>query len=909
MNCKHLIITLLGILALTLSCQRQEKNLGLPSIEINQNSASVEMPSSSFSMMVLTNRSWRATADVPWIAIDPDSGNGDAFGQTVTITVMENTSYTRSGHVTFDIVYDSATLTVDQAGNGSPEDYIIYYNDFDKETATQAYGSSGTSWPFLDQFDGWKNETGVGVAGMSYDFANVSARNNSNSNGSYSDYAGSGLNNLLFGASGHFAVKNLSLKDFKNFRLSFGTEKYDNNNKTALFDPAELPVYVSADGEKWIPLNYSYLGTAAGRWNVAEAVFSVPEDVKTLSVYVMATVASAYRVDDLKIEVSEEAGSVLDFSNGSDLPSGGGGGGVTPGGDPAGTGTQSDPYNVAAARNAVKDLTWTSNTEYQKTGTVYVKGKISRIADSGTFAQSGTFGNASFYISDDGKEENELYCYRILYLENKKYTSGTDIKVGDDVVICGELMNYRNNTPETVSNGAYLYSLNGSGGGGGGGDTPSGDPAGSGTLSDPYNPAGAANAVKDLTWTSNTVYDKTEKVYVKGKISRIASGGTYSESGTYGNASFYISADGSESGEFYVFRTLYFGGEKYTSGTDIKVGDEVIVYGALMNYRGNTPETVSGESWLYSLNGATDGSGGGGGGDTPSGDPAGSGTLSDPYNPAGAANAVKDLTWTSNTVYDKTEKVYVKGKISRIASGGTYSESGTYGNASFYISADGSESGEFYVFRTLYFGGEKYTSGTDIKVGDEVIVYGALMNYRGNTPETVSGESWLYSLNGATDGSGGGSGGGDDTPGGGGDTPDGNPISWIVGSGNQTWSAATSSEYGSGFSASKDGMTVAYYKGNTSSTTPVAPSDNHIRVYKNHHLSISVVGKTITSVELSCLEAGGGQYCVDLSVTGGGTATADKSNYKITWTGSAASFEADAVNGQVRITGIKVTYK
>ena len=764
MNCKHLIITLLGILALTLSCQRQEKNLGLPSIEINQNSASVEMPSSSFSMMVLTNRSWRATADVPWIAIDPDSGNGDAFGQTVTITVMENTSYTRSGHVTFDIVYDSATLTVDQAGNGSPEDYIIYYNDFDKETATQAYGSSGTSWPFLDQFDGWKNETGVGVAGMSYDFANVSARNNSNSNGSYSDYAGSGLNNLLFGASGHFAVKNLSLKDFKNFRLSFGTEKYDNNNKTALFDPAELPVYVSADGEKWIPLNYSYLGTAAGRWNVAEAVFSVPEDVKTLSVYVMATVASAYRVDDLKIEVSEEAGSVLDFSNGSDLPSGGGGGGVTPGGDPAGTGTQSDPYNVAAARNAVKDLTWTSNTEYQKTGTVYVKGKISRIADSGTFAQSGTFGNASFYISDDGKEENELYCYRILYLENKKYTSGTDIKVGDDVVICGELMNYRNNTPETVSNGAYLYSLNGSGGGGGGGDTPSGDPAGSGTLSDPYNPAGAANAVKDLTWTSNTVYDKTEKVYVKGKISRIASGGTYSESGTYGNASFYISADGSESGEFYVFRTLYFGGEKYTSGTDIKVGDEVIVYGALMNYRGNTPETVSGESWLYSLNGATDGSGGG-------------------------------------------------------------------------------------------------------------------------------------------------SGGGDDTPGGGGDTPDGNPISWIVGSGNQTWSAATSSEYGSGFSASKDGMTVAYYKGNTSSTTPVAPSDNHIRVYKNHHLSISVVGKTITSVELSCLEAGGGQYCVDLSVTGGGTATADKSNYKITWTGSAASFEADAVNGQVRITGIKVTYK
>ena len=871
MNCKHLIITLLGILALTLSCQRQEKNLGLPSIEINQSSASVEMPSSSFSMMVLTNRSWRATADVPWIAIDPDSGSGDAFGQTVTITVMENTSYTRSGHVTFDIVYDSATLTVDQAGNGSPEDYIIYYNDFDKETATQAYGSSGTSWPFLDQFDGWKNETGVGVAGMSYDFANVSARNNSNSNGSYSDYAGSGLNNLLFGASGHFAVKNLSLKDFKNFRLSFGTEKYDNNNKTALFDPAELPVYVSADGEKWIPLSYSYLGTAAGRWNVAEAVFSVPEDVKTLSVYVMATVASAYRVDDLKIEVSEEAGTVLDFSNGSDLPSGGGGGGgVTPGGDPAGTGTQSDPYNVAAARNAVKDLTWTSNTEYQKTGTVYVKGKISRIADSGTFAQSGTFGNASFYISDDGKEENELYCYRILYLENKKYTSGTDIKVGDDVVICGELMNYRNNTPETVSNGAYLYSLNGSGGGGGG-DTPSGDPAGSGTLSDPYNPAGAANAVKDLTWTSNTVYDKTEKVYVKGKISRIVSGGTYSESGTYGNASYYISADGSESGEFYVFRTLYFGGEKYTSGTDIKVGDEVIVYGALMNYRGNTPETVSGESWLYSLNGATDGSGGGGGGGDTPGD-------------------VKSVTVAQFIAAPESDKqVYeLVGTI-----GGSINA--TYGN--FDLTDD---SGTVYVYgltaTNLGYGtkNDKSYASLGLSEGDKIKIRG----YRGSFNDKIE-VMYAWFIEKVSGG------------GGGGDTPGGSSVSFSTNADAQTWAADTDGTYGSGFATTTQGLKIGYYK-HTSTSNPVAPNANHIRVYKNSALSIgSTGGKKIKKIVLGCApNAGTSSYCFDMvGLEGGASATADKSALTVSWTGSASKVVLHASNGQVRVEKITVEFE
>ncbi|MBR5919327.1 MAG: hypothetical protein IKZ83_05475, partial [Prevotella sp.] len=141
--------------------------------------------------------------------------------------------------------------------------------------------------------------------------------------------------------------------------------------------------------------------------------------------------------------------------------------------DPTGTGTLDDPYNAVAAVNAVKDLTWTSNTEYDKTGDVYVKGKISRIADKGTFTEGGTFGNASFYISEDGSENGEFYCFRILYLGNVKYASGqTDIKVGDDVVICGKLMNYRENTPETVAGEAYLYSLNGvtEGGGGGGGE-------------------------------------------------------------------------------------------------------------------------------------------------------------------------------------------------------------------------------------------------------------------------------------------------------------------------------------------------------------------------------------------------------------------------------------------------------
>ncbi len=421
--------------------------------------------------------------------------------------------------------------------------------------------------------------------------------------------------------------------------------------------------------------------------------------------------------------------------------------------DPAGSGTVADPYNVAAAIAYAQTL----ESGEKSPSNIYIKGKIASIREE----FSSQFGNGTFSISDDGNEKNTFLIYRAMYLGNKKWTeSDKQIQVGDEVIICGIVTNY-NGTLETDQNKAYIYSLNGetAGGGGGGGDT--GEAKGSGTLDDPYNPAGANAAASKLSWTDNNTYETTGDVYVKGKISRIADKGTFTEGGTYGNASFYISEDGKESGEFYCFRILYLGNKKFTSGnTDIKVGDEVIICGQLMNYHNNTPETVAGKAFLYSLNGKSEGGGGGGGGDT--GEAKGSGTLNDPYNPAGAAAAVKNLTWTDNNTYDTTGDVYVKGKISRIADKGTFTEGGTYGNASFYISEDGKQSGEFYCFRVLYLGNKKFEAGnTDIKVGDEVIIYGQLMNYRGNTPETVAGKAYLYSLNGKTedDGQGGGGGG------------------------------------------------------------------------------------------------------------------------------------------------------
>ena len=377
-----------------------------------------------------------------------------------------------------------------------------------------------------------------------------------------------------------------------------------------------------------------------------------------------------------------------------------GGDGPATGGDPKGSGTVDDPFNVAAAINAVKDLTWTSNDNYQKVGPYYVKGKVSSIKE-----QFGAqFGNGTFDMVDEGTTAT-FTAYRILYLGNKKWTSSDkELKEGDEVVICAELMNYRGNTPETVQNSGYLYSLNGETGGTPG---PGGDPKGTGSQTDPYNVAAAINAVKNLTWTSNDNYQKTGPYYVKGKISKIADKGTYSESGTYGNATFYISDDGSQSNEFYCYRILYLGNKKYTSGTDIKVGDEVIIYGELMNYRGNTPETVANACYLYSLNGVT-------GGDDPGPGPSGD---------------VKTVTVAEfiAAAESSTQQYKLTGTI-----GGTINS--TYGN--FDLTDD---SGTVYVYgltaTNLGYGAtnDKSYASLGLQAGDKITIIG----YRGSYGEKI----------------------------------------------------------------------------------------------------------------------------------------------------------------------------
>ena len=121
----------------------------------------------------------------------------------------------------------------------------------------------------------------------------------------------------------------------------------------------------------------------------------------------------------------------------------GGGTGIT--GTPKGTGTKDDPFNSVAANTEAAKLAANAVSEQG----YYIKGKVVSVKE----AFSAQYGNASFYISDDGKADGQFLVFRSLYLGNQKWTEGqANIQVGDEVVVYGKLTNYMGNTLETAQN-------------------------------------------------------------------------------------------------------------------------------------------------------------------------------------------------------------------------------------------------------------------------------------------------------------------------------------------------------------------------------------------------------------------------------------------------------------------------
>lgn len=248
-----------------------------------------------------------------------------------------------------------------------------------------------------------------------------------------------------------------------------------------------------------------------------------------------------------------------------------------------GEGTLASPFNAAAATNAAMKLESGAVSEQA----YFIKGKVASIATDKNgnvlnFDQ-GTFGNASFYISDDGSATNQFYCYRVLYLGNKKWASGDGdiLKVGDDVIVYAKLTLYNGKTPETVQNEGFIYSLNGVSKGG----VPEegNKPSDHSTLEKPYT-------------VSEAVAAGSGNEYVKGFIvgsveGQVLSSGAHFSTENAVATNIILAESASETDITKVMAV------QLPSGTDIRtklnikdnagnLGKEVVLYGSIENYFG-----------------------------------------------------------------------------------------------------------------------------------------------------------------------------------------------------------------------------------------------------------------------------------------------------------------------------------
>ena len=372
--------------------------------------------------------------------------------------------------------------------------------------------------------------------------------------------------------------------------------------------------------------------------------------------------------------------------------------------DPSGTGTEADPFNIAGVIEYVSGL----GADVASPKDVYFKGIITSITE----AYGTQYGNATFEVSDTEDGGNKFLCYRVKYFNNQGYSNPSDpnIKEGDEVIMCGKVVNYKGNTPETSANAAWLYSLNGTKGGG---STPATETLG--TKDAPLTVAKALEYINKLEDNGTT----KEDAYVTGKITKIKT--AEADISKYKNID-YIISDGTN--ELTVFRGKNIDNTDFTEAGQINVGDEVVVFGKLTKFvkDGNvTPEVAQG-NYIVKLTK---------GGSTPSGgDAKGTGTASDPFNIAAAIAKCKEVGETAST-----EKYYIKGVV---VTGGTVS--GGYGNVTFKMGDSKDATDLFTAYQVAGSDGEKLADGYEVKAGSTVIIYGPIVNYKGNTPET-SGKS------------------------------------------------------------------------------------------------------------------------------------------------------------------------
>ncbi len=398
-----------------------------PTVEVSTKSLNFAMEEDSQDVDITANSDWKVEVDVDWVTVTPANGTGDA---KITVAVaMNDTGAARETtvkvialHKTYGNWETKKIALKQSASNDTPvTEELLYSDNFDGEEATKEYGS-GTSWPYIDQFPQFANPEGPAAENVTYSGSGVSVRANSTSNSSYSDYAGSGSNNIFFGSGAYFQVNDIALDAAQlNYKMTFGSEKYTQDGDST-FKPEEFIVSISKNGTEWAPLEYTYAGTEPGRWNVATVDFTLAAGTDKLYIKFEAKVASVYRLDDVKFYVGN-GGQTVDLDN-IEAP------------QPS----EATKVTVAEFLNAAED-----STIYELTG------KITNVTNT-------TYGN--FYINDG---TGEVLIYGLCSpTGEQKYWAESGAKVGDTITVQTVRTSY-NGTPQG-KNAIFVSLVPGEGG-------------------------------------------------------------------------------------------------------------------------------------------------------------------------------------------------------------------------------------------------------------------------------------------------------------------------------------------------------------------------------------------------------------------------------------------------------------
>lgn len=227
--------------------------------------------------------------------------------------------------------------------------------------------------------------------------------------------------------------------------------------------------------------------------------------------------------------------------------------------------TQETAWTVAQAIQKIKDANGSVK------GLAYIKGIISKV-----IAYNSTYKSISYDIVDVKGNTEYIQVYSGKGLNGADFKAETDLNVGDQVVLIGNLKSYTNEkigkTIMEVDKTSKIVSLIK-------GATPP-------VLPDLNTEATAWTTDQAVAKIKEAKSKLAAQAYVKGVITDV-----WNKVNNDGSLSYKIKTDGSTE-EIQIYAGLNKGGVKFSANTDLKKGQTVIVKGYLMPFLKKDKKTI-----------------------------------------------------------------------------------------------------------------------------------------------------------------------------------------------------------------------------------------------------------------------------------------------------------------------------